>query len=177
MKVTAELVSRWVKGMPEDLVAKCEEARLSDERAGLDRRMIRSWARAWVTKNVTKEQRAAAKIVNFGIIYGKQEPSLIKDFIAAARLIRTLSGDANQSTPASTSMVIIRVKAFPPCAHSVTGGFPRAFLRTSLMSMTRILPTFSFLARSAARRRLALHEGQAETRISAPSSRAVRTRL
>jgi len=34
---------------------------------------------------VNKEMRSAAKIVNFGIIYGKGEPSLIADFVKAAR--------------------------------------------------------------------------------------------
>lgn len=62
----------WVKEMPEDLVTKLEEARLSDERAGLlGRAKIRNWVRAWVDKNVTAEQKKFARVCETRLSRGK----------------------------------------------------------------------------------------------------------
>jgi len=47
----------WSPDMPENLRAKVEEARLSDERAKLEGREAQAWARNWVQKNVAGDQR------------------------------------------------------------------------------------------------------------------------
>jgi outer membrane protein assembly factor BamB len=47
----------WAKGMPDDLLAKVEEARLSPERTALKRNQIRNWVRAWTGKNVPRQQQ------------------------------------------------------------------------------------------------------------------------
>jgi len=61
----------WVKGIPEDLVAKVEEARISEERAGLKRAEIRKWLGAWVRKNVPKEQEKFSRVCALRLARGK----------------------------------------------------------------------------------------------------------
>jgi outer membrane protein assembly factor BamB len=45
----------WTKDMPDELLGKVEEARLSPERTALKRNQVRNWVRGWVGKNVPRE--------------------------------------------------------------------------------------------------------------------------
>jgi len=48
----------WSVGMPDELLARVEEARTSAERKNLDRRAVRDWVNKWVGANLTREQGA-----------------------------------------------------------------------------------------------------------------------
>jgi len=77
----------WVAGMPGDLRAKVEEARLSAERGNLQGRPLRNWVSEWVRRNVPEELRrfrgacqsrllAGAKALPLGVL---QRLDTIKD--------------------------------------------------------------------------------------------------
>jgi DNA polymerase-1 len=70
-------------------------------------------------EDVTKGQRSNAKRINFGIIYGKQEQSLINDFVIAARVMAKKEGreftarDEAQATVEAQSFLAAHKKAHP----------------------------------------------------------------
>ncbi len=46
----------WEEQMPQDIREATEEARLSDERAALEKNEVRGWAARWVQENIPEEQ-------------------------------------------------------------------------------------------------------------------------
>lgn len=61
----------WDPKMPETLLEKMKEARLSEERAGLDKKKVRGWANEWIKQNMDKKQRRWRGIVQRRLIRGR----------------------------------------------------------------------------------------------------------
>jgi outer membrane protein assembly factor BamB len=61
----------WDEKMPEELQGEVEKARLSEERAGLDRKKVRAWVNEWMKENLSKDERRWRGIVQRRLIRGK----------------------------------------------------------------------------------------------------------
>ncbi len=61
----------WNADMPEPLRQKVEEARTSEERAGLAKDQVRTWAKEWLEKNVPEEVKKFRSLAQRRLLAGK----------------------------------------------------------------------------------------------------------
>jgi outer membrane protein assembly factor BamB len=125
--ITAQILEArgYRKDMPEQLRAKVEQARLSDERAGLERRQANGWATQWARENI--EDRKWHRVAAMRILQGAEGVAAEKLALLGGVIDREFGTQADLDTWLAdngfTQEEIKQVKpwfpVFDPAAHDV----------------------------------------------------------